>query len=244
MKDLFVWIGDTPDFNLFSLPHISGLIILTCIYCILILRRHHIRDSQQLRQTLQVVAGSLMIIQEIILNIWRYKMGIWTLGTSLPLHLCSLSLMLGPFLYLTKSQKLFDLIYYWGIGAFIALLTPDIGATGFPSFRYYQFFLSHGLILFEVIYMMAVYRMRPSSKSLKNTIIYTNLIMLGIGAINHLVGGNYFFIAKKPSTASFLDFLGPWPIYIIYMEIIAFAIFFLMYLPFARRNLARKSVDA
>ncbi|WP_105619723.1 YwaF family protein [Vallitalea okinawensis] len=243
MKKLFMWTGDTPDFHLLSLEHIAGLMSLLAIYFIIVHKRENIRSNQRLNTYLQVIAGALMIIQEIALNIWRYQMGLWSLASSLPLHLCSLALMIGPFLYITKSQKLFDLLYYWSFGAFVAILTPDIGTTGFPSFRYYQFFLSHGLILFQVIYMMTVLGMRPSTKSLKTTLIYTNIIMLTIGMINFMVGGNYFFIARKPETASFMDLLGPWPVYIIFMELIAWGIFMLMYLPFRRRNVAKSSVD-
>lgn len=243
MKKWFVWTGDTPDFYLFSFEHIAGLITLLAIYFIIIHKRNSIRINQTLNTYLQVIAGSLMIIQEIILNIWRYQMGLWSLASSLPLHLCSLALMIGPFLYMTKTQKLFDLLYYWSFGALMAILTPDIGATGLPSFRYYQFFLSHGLILFEIIYMMAVLGMRPSIRSWKSTLLYTNIIMLAIGMINFIVGGNYFFIAKKPETASFMDFLGPWPVYIIFMELIACGIFMLMYLPFRKTNVAKSSVD-
>jgi uncharacterized membrane protein YwaF len=46
------------------------------------------------------------------------------------------------------------------------------------------------------------------------------------------LGTNYLFINGKPATASLLDALPAWPYYLIYMELIAFAIFLLLYLPF------------
>jgi uncharacterized membrane protein YwaF len=55
--------------------------------------------------------------------------------SSLPLHLSSL------FVFLSALQ---------------AILTPDLGIYDFPHFRYFQVFISHGLIVTAALYMTLV----------------------------------------------------------------------------------------
>jgi uncharacterized membrane protein YwaF len=56
-----------------------------------------------------------------------------------------------------------------------------------------------------------------------------------------LLDSNYLFLARKPYTPSLLDLLGPWPIYIIWMEVIGIATILILYLPFALADLRQRS---
>jgi len=54
--------------------------------------------------------------------------------------------------------------------------------------------------------------------------------------INTAIGSNYLMINHKPPTASILDLLPEWPIYILYMEGLGVISFLLLYLPFAVKD--------
>ena len=56
--------------------------------------------------------------------------------------------------------------------------------------------------------------------------------MIPVFFLNLAIGSNYLFVAGKPDFPTLLDMLAPWPWYIFEIEAIAFAIFFLLYLPF------------
>ena len=56
-----------------------------------------------------------------------------------------------------------------------------------------------------------------------------HLVALGMGAM--------LFIAHKPETASLMDILPAWPVYILWLEGIAIRLSLLLYLPFAIRDL-------
>ena len=113
-----------------------------------------------------------------------------------------------------------------------ALLQPDIGPYGFPHYRFFQFFVSHGLIVTVSLYATVSFRYRPQLRSVWRVFIITNIYMAFIALFNWLTDGNYLFICHKPETASLMDFMGPWPWYIITLELMALISFMLYYSPF------------
>ena len=52
-----------------------------------------------------------------------------------------------------------------------------------------------------------------------------------VGAINGLTGWNYGYLCRKPAAPSLLDLLGPWPWYLLALEGVALATFWLLALP-------------
>jgi hypothetical integral membrane protein (TIGR02206 family) len=151
----------------------------------------------------------------------------------LPLHICSILIWLAGFMLIFKNYRIYEFAYFIGIGgAMQALLTPDAGIYGFPHYRVFQTFISHGLLITAAVFMTTVEGFRPTWKSFWRVLIGINIYAAIIFPINHLLGTNYLFINGKPATASLLDALPAWPYYLIYMELIAFAIFLLLYLPF------------
>ncbi len=52
---------------------------------------------------------------------------------------------------------------------------------------------------------------------------------------NKVADTNYGFTHHKPATASLLDLLGPWPVYIVVTAALVFAVWALMTWPWVRR---------
>ena len=123
-------------------------------------------------------------------------------------------------------------------------MTPDLGIYGFPHFRFFQTFISHGLIMTGAIYMTVVEGLRPTWKSLLRVALWINVYLGIVFVINRLIGSNYLFVAHKPETASILDLLPPWPIYILYMELIGIICCVLLYIPFMIKDWRTKYVTA
>ena len=140
-----------------------------------------------------------------------------------------------------KNYTLFEINYFWGLGGAIqALLTPDIGAYGFPHYRFFQFFTSHGLIIVAVLYMVFVYKYEPKHKSIWKVIKITVVYTAYIAVFNWIFNGNYLFICWKPVNGSIIDFMGPWPWYIIPLTGVAIVTFYIWYAPFAIKSLIQK----
>ena len=233
-----IFTGAYPDhlFVLFSVSHWMALGILGALFMILWWLRDWFSQPWIDLRTRWILA-SLLLLQEISLSIWRMSIGTWEVGTSLPLHLCGLGIVLGAFALINRSYLLYELVYFWGLGGAIqALLTPDIGAFGYPHYRFFQFFVSHGTLIFASLYMTWVSGLRPTHRSIWKVWGITNIYMVFIAGFNWITNGNYLFICHKPEGGSIIDVLGPWPWYVLVLEGVALVSFYIYYLPFAAKD--------
>src|SRR5215216_1209657 len=221
-------------FEFLGITHLGALAFLILLNLYLIRFRY---ASDGTKAALRWILALILWSNESAWHYWNYISGIWTIQTMLPLHICSILVWLGAWMLVTKSYKIYEFMYFMGIaGAIQVLVTPDLGIYGFPHFRFFQTFLSHGLIITAAIYMTVVEGFRPTWKSMIRVFVWMNVYALIIYFVNNYLGSNYLMINHKPELPSLLDLLPPWPIYILYMEAIGILSMFLLYLPFAIKD--------
>jgi hypothetical integral membrane protein (TIGR02206 family) len=186
------------------------------------------------KRNMRIAMAVALAAAEISIHIWWMYWGIWNIQTTLPLHLCSIMVWITVYVAFTDNKNLYDFTYFLGIGgALQAFLTPaDASMYDIPHYRVMQTLIAHGLLIAIPIYMTVVEGYRPTLASFKRIFIWTNIYMVAIFFLNRAIGSNYLFIAEKPPSPTLLDVLSPWPWYIPQLEILAFAILFILYLPF------------
>lgn len=183
----------------------------------------------------KIFALSLLTV-DLCYHIWLITTDRWALSHSLPLELSSLSLLITILLLWTGDKRLIDFVFFAGIGGAIqALLTPVLD-VGFPHFRYFHFFYIHGGIILTALYFLWYKDYRPTFKGVVKTMIILNVLLPFIFVVNKLTEGNYMFLREKPSSGSLLDFLGPYPWYILSLEFVAFTIFTVLWLISRKRT--------
>lgn len=230
MEEFFAKEWKGAAFEFLGPAHLTalGLIILLNLW----LTRFKGADRSVRRRVALVMAAALWL-NEIGWHIWNYAAGQWNIQTMLPLHICSLLVWTGGLMLLTGNYTIYEFCYFLGIGgATQALMTPDLGIYGYPHYRFFQTFVSHGLIVTAAIYMTVVEGYRPTWKSFLRVAILTNIYMGIVFIVNLVIGSNYMFINHKPPTASLLDLLPDWPVYLLYLEAIGMFVFLLLYSPF------------
>ncbi|NWQ41640.1 TIGR02206 family membrane protein [Bacillus sp. EB106-08-02-XG196] len=231
-------------FILFSKTHWMTIFILVGVIILIFLCRRFLRRTP-FNSIARIGLAATLIISEISLHAWLWRLGEWTIQYSLPFHLSSISILLSVALLLTKSYSLFEFTYFAGVGSALqAMITPDISAYTFPHFRYVHFFISHGGIVVANIFMVLVEKYRPTAKSIWKAFMYLNLYTFFVFLLNFFIEGNYMYISEKPVNPSILDYLGPWPLYLIPLEVIALLTFLLLYFPFRIINRFEKSKGA
>ena len=222
-------------FEYLGTAHLGAIAFLILLNLFLIRFRN---SSDSVKAAWRWLLALILIVNEVAWHYWNWVVGRWTLQTMLPLHLCSILIWAGAWMLMTKSYRIYEFMYLLGIaGAIQVLATPDLGIYGFPHFRFFQTFLSHGLIITSAIYMTVVEGFRPTWKSMVRVFIWANVYAAIVYFINIYLGSNYLMINYKPDLPSLLDLLPPWPIYILYMELIGIASMLILYLPFEIKDL-------
>lgn len=223
------------SFQLFGPPHLAVLGLVLLVNLGFVLWGKKIRPST--RRRIRYVLAGLLVANEIGWHTWVWITDQWSVQSMLPLHLSGLLIWLSAAMLLTRNYTLYEFVYFLGIGGSLqTLLTPTLNRYGFPHYRFLEIFLSHATVLTSAVYMTTVEGLRPRWRSILKVIIGTNIFMLLVGFVNKFLGSNYLYIANKPATPSLLDYLGPWPWYIVGMEAAGLVTILILYLPFAIRD--------
>lgn len=224
-----------PTFNLFGPVHIVILGAIPVLAAVLATIENKIAPKNcRIRIWLAVV----LLLNSAVWYLYLAIRGWLTFPNGLPLELCDATLGLTIFTLLTLNKTTFDLVYYSALGGTsMALLTPDLGEA-LPSFAAIEFFLMHGLVLVGILYLIWSKQARPRPGSVWKAMLAVNIFAVAVGTFDFIFRTNYMYLRAKPENSSLLDFMGPWPWYILTAEGIALGLFLLFYQPF--RNQAER----
>ena len=252
MREFFHYFfgkGDTVEFENFTFAHLAPILVAAFII-FLIYRYRQPLSSCKYDGTIRFSLALALIISEMSYY-WRL-VGIPSLEPNpidhLPIAVCGWVAIFSSYMLVTKSQKLYDIVYFWLFaGTIFALITPTvITYTGPTRFRFYQFWLEHLLGYVAIFYMIFVHKMRPTIKSAAKS--YIALLVLAVIAYstNQMLGpgANYLFMARPEATPSVLDILPPnFVLRIAVMVAVITLMFGLAYLPwYLKDRKAKKSL--
>lgn len=219
----------TISFHMWDLTHVITVGIALIFIFILFAYRSALLPY---RKTIRIATGCTLIASRISLDIWYITTGEWSFQSSLPLELCSIASLICGVMLLINSRFLCEIFYFIAIGGAIqAMITPALD-FGFPQFRYIQFFLDHFLLMMAPLILIWYYHYKLTWKSVFKAFITINIIAVIVYCLNVLFSSNYMFLMYKPKTASLLDLLGPYPFYLLSLEVIVWCIFVLLFFPF------------
>jgi hypothetical integral membrane protein (TIGR02206 family) len=178
-----------------------------------------------------------------------YKLVEPTLNNSVPLQLCDVAEVMAAYALWSQRHWAFALTYFWGLVlSSQALITPDVGtpeagAPDFPHHLFLTFFALHLLVVWAAIYLTWGRGMRPSWRDYRLAVIATLAWAVFTFTFNVIAGTNYGYLNRKPPTASILDVLGPWPVYLLAEITIVLIVWALMTWPWerTRRSSPRQS---
>ena len=87
------------------------------------------------------------------------------------------------------KNLLFEFLLYWSVGAFYSFITPEF-TTGTNGYLYYDYYISHGGILFSILYCRFILGYKSRNRSWFKIFLYSQPILLLVHIINYLIGGN------------------------------------------------------
>jgi hypothetical integral membrane protein (TIGR02206 family) len=241
MQQYFDYYYDGPPFELYGAGHLIFLALFGIALWFLIWGWKN--PTEVARERGRWLVLGVFLVVELSWHVWNIAHDAWTLQRHLPLHSCSIAALGTIYVLITKSRRVYEIVFFLGIaGASQTLITPEAGVYGLPHFRAIQTLLAHGMIILALVYMTTIMGMRPTWASIWKTMLFGNLYLVFVTGVNYLLGSNYMYSMHKPETASALDLMGPWPWYLVTAQFVALFLFVLLYLPFALQDRRQKAL--
>jgi len=139
----------------------------------------------------------------------------WHLGDSLPLQICDLAWVVVAWALLTGHPTATALTYYWGLTLGVQALVQPTLTSPFPTFEFFAFWGKHLLLVWGAVFWTLAVRHGPDWRSYRLALGWTTVWLVAVLCLNGLLGTDYGYVNGKPSEATVLDLLGPWPLYVV-----------------------------
>ena len=191
----------------------------------------------------RIMAAAVLAVT-VPLQVLYFTPDYWDLDKTLPLQLCDLASGVAVYALWTRTRWAAALTYFWGLTLTSqAILTPDLAAD-FPDPIFVLFWAMHLLVVWAAVYVVWALGLGPDWRRYRVALAVTAAWAVTVYVFNVVVGTNYGYLNAKPTAASALDLLGPWPWYVL-NEIVIVAVFWaLITWPWARRTRADRQVLA
>ena len=178
-----------------------------------------IRIPPDKRNILMMIMGFTLISIELMQQFYLNHLGLWSLKTSLPIHLCGISGILAGIMMFRSSYYGFEFLALIGSpGALHALLTPQLNHGTIP-FLIFKYYVSHAGIILVPLFLAIVLGYRIKRSSWYRVLLFCQVLLIIIGLTNYFIGSNYMYLAEKPLVNNPMV-VGEWPWYIIGFEIL------------------------
>lgn len=196
-----------PMITIGGLDHFIYLVIIIALTAITIIFRDSIKTHEG-----KVMAVILIIalLQRILSLVYYVSIGEYTLGESLPLHICRLVCILIIVQFFVRKAWLDQLIFFWGVFAYASFIYPaDISPL--THILGVTFVILHSLnILFPLIRHYTVGFM-PTFKGAALAAFLFVIYLPLMAMFNVWTNGNYFYLVERP----FLHGMGDVPYFFI-----------------------------
>lgn len=241
----YFWTYETdlpPDVGVvtFGPVHLAwvSVVLLIITLTIFVYRKQTARN----RRRIQVVAAYLLVIGYLVRWIWAALIGQYSIVEMLPMHLCTISVMVEFAAVLTGRVILKEFAYCTSLpGAISSLITPGMGLYPLMSYYYLQFAMAHMILILLPLLWVLVDGYRPDIRRFPQCAALLFLFAGVAFLVNQLLGSNYMFLRYPPKDTP-LEVFANWfgdPGYLIPTLLLLFIIWFLFYLPWCHQSATR-----
>ncbi len=218
------------EMSYFSIWHLVQILVTAVVIFLIIRFKDQLREYKH-EKRIRYIAGILLILLEISWHAWSIYNGKWTVVKAVPLGVCAINIYFAIYLLFTKNEKVFNIIYFWGLGAILSVVFPDI-SHGPDRFRYYEFFLIHQMFLWTYMYLIFVHGYRPQIKHMLRSALALFIAAVGIALpLSFIFEHNFMFMYDAGGTP--LEIIQPLghAVYVIGTVIVMFIVMSLYYSP-------------
>lgn len=238
------------EFQPFSLFHLlaTGLCVAFMIGLVMLGRRWHGTPREP---RLRWSWAAFIAASQVFALIWWFLPGQLDWGRSLPLHVCDIAVLSALLAMVFPKRWLFVLLYFWGIGLSTQAFFTPILQFGWAYVYFWLFWIGHTIIVGSAIYAVVVLGFRPQWRDFGLAVAASLGYLAVVFPLNAIFGFNYGFVGPtEPENPTIVDHLGPWPLRVVWISLLALLALFLAFIPWpiaraiaARRRSGESSPD-
>lgn len=220
-------LDDNVLHGLTLIERLIPIIILGFILFLIFKNYDSIKNYKQ-EKKIRYALGTLMFLGELAFLSWNFihslSNQVYFIGT-LPFQLCSYAIWGIAFVMFTGNIKIYNYVFIFAFTGILALIFPNLN-HGLNSFRYYQLYFSHSLVLIGAIYLYKVHDYYPNKKELINSFVFLQILIVLSLLVNILLQTDFLFIGpgNKP-----IDFAWDWPWHMIEYELGMILVYYITY---------------
>ena len=218
-------------FQAFAMPHNMAMVVTVMIAAILTAYARSGPGEKPLR-VIRYTMGVLLLVAvalDPVLTFVRYGVGEHgrevVMDNSLPFYLCDVvSIFLACALF-TKNQRLAEIGYLWGLAGTVQGLVMPTLWFDHGEVEFYIFFLQHGGAPVAAVFLVWGLGIVPQKGAFRRAVFWSLGYIAIVMFINRIIDENYGFLNGKPSAGTFFDYMGPWPYYLITLQLVAYTLY-------------------
>jgi len=218
------------EFTAYSPPHLAVLALFSAVTTGLLAAGPRLRGSTAGDSLALVLAWG-----NVLLGVSSTVIGLspFSLHHSLPLQICDFAWAVVAWALVTRRPLPTALTYYWGLTLCVQALVQPTLTQPFPQLEFFVFWGKHLVIVWGAVYLCLVLRHGPDWRGYRRAAAWTTVWLVAVLCLNALLGSNYGYVNRKPSEATVLDVLGPWPVYVVVEMAVVLVAWALITLPWA-----------
>jgi hypothetical integral membrane protein (TIGR02206 family) len=221
---------DDPPFRFLGAPHLAILGITAAVSALVYILGRRFRGTPREDLLSRIILGLLLVT---VLPHQVFKLVFLNIP---PIDLCDFAGWIASAALFFKHPLIRGVLFYWAFTLTIqALLTPEL-LSGFPSVRFFLFFVPHAAIIVAAVHTTFVLETPIDWRTWQSVSLLTLILVALVFIGNMLMGTNFMYLMEKPVVPSILDYMGPWPVYILVEILAALGLWALLTRPMARRS--------
>ena len=234
---------DSRAFVTFGLPHCAAMAatVVAAIYMVRLNRSPSMtRERKHRANVILAVILITAVSLDPVLTWLRYRESPDTAArlvreTALPLYLCDVVSFVLAYALIRRRQRWAEMGYLWGMaGTVQGLITPTLHFS-WDTVEYYAFFAQHGGVPVAALTLAFGTELKPHHEAFGRAVFWSWMYMAIVYGLNRLLDANYGFLNAKPGVGTLFDYMGPYPWYLLTLQVIAFTLYLLLLLPFRQR---------
>lgn len=194
------FFGSTPGmpFTLFGALYFALLFIVLGITLLMYKYRMKLRQSSH-KKAMRYIFAAILFANMTIYYGGLMLVGEYDIKKHLPLEFCFITGYILLYILISNNKNnLYSVLYYCTlIGPLPAMLFPNLLGS-FDRYVFYQFVISHHVMLLISFYCIIVLQYKVEVKSSIKAFLYGNVVFILVSMLNSVWGSNYIMQQKLP----------------------------------------------